>query len=41
VNKEVLDTALLKKITQKFGRDASKALKSIIAELGESQTPAS
>ncbi len=36
VNKEVLDAVLLRKVTRKFGRDASKALESIIAELGES-----
>jgi predicted nucleotidyltransferase len=33
VNKDVLDTALLRKITQKFGRDASQALDSILAEV--------
>jgi hypothetical protein len=38
VNKAVLDTALLRKVTRKFGRDASNALELIIAELGESQT---
>ena len=38
VNKDVLDAALLRKVTQKFGRDASKALESIITEFGESQT---
>lgn len=35
VNKEVLDIALLGNITRKFGREASKALESIIAEFGE------
>jgi len=38
VNKDTLDMELLKKITQKYGRDASKALKSIISELGGLRT---
>lgn len=35
VNKEMLDVALLRNVTRKFSRDASKTLETIIAELGE------